>query len=378
MKKITFLALHLSYGGIEKCISDVANLLSSDFDIEILSTYKITEPVYKLNNNIKITYLTNVKPNKQEFVNCLKHFRLIKAFIEGIKSIKVLRLKKSSMINALKNNDSDIIISSRDYFNKLLGKYSKCKLKIAWEHNHHHQRKAYIKNLIKSCKNIDKLVLVSEELNSFYTSLFKEKNMNCKCVCIPNFISEIPKKRTKLDNNNLISVGRLSPEKGYLDLIDVYKLIDIENGSTHLDIIGDGKEYKKINKKIIKNNLSRKITMHGFKDMTYINNMYLNSSIYLMTSFTESFGLVLLEAMSHGVVPISYDSAEGARNIIVNDYNGYLIKNRNEHDMSKIVLDLLNNKEKLKELSDNAYKSVNKYNKENAYKNWIKLLKEDK
>ena len=114
--------------------------------------------------------------------------------------------------------------------------------------------------------------------------------------------------------------------------------------------------------------------MHGFKDMAYINNMYLNSSIYLMTSYTESFGLVLIESMSYGVVPIAFSSAEGARDIIRNGYNGYLIDNRNEHEMAQKVLYLLSNKDKLKELSDNAYLTSKKYTKENAYKKWIKLL----
>ena len=48
-----------------------------------------------------------------------------------------------------------------------------------------------------------------------------------------------------------------------------------------------------------------------------------------MTSYTESFGIVLIEAMSHGIPCIAFDSAEGAREIINSGENGYLINNRN-------------------------------------------------
>ena len=48
-----------------------------------------------------------------------------------------------------------------------------------------------------------------------------------------------------------------------------------------------------------------------------------------MTSHTESFGIVLLQAMSHGVPCIAFDSAEGARELINSGMNGYLIKRRN-------------------------------------------------
>ena len=58
MKKITFLVLHLGYGGIENAIATLANLLSKDYDVEIISTYKLySEPVFKINDKVKINYL---------------------------------------------------------------------------------------------------------------------------------------------------------------------------------------------------------------------------------------------------------------------------------------------------------------------------------
>ena len=377
MEKITFLALHLGYGGIEKCISDVANMLVNDYEIEILSTYKVyDDPIFKLNKNIKITYLTNLKPNRKEFKNYVKHFRFISAFKEGIKSLKILYLKKKKMKEAILNLESDYIISTRDYLNDLLGKYGNGK-KIAWEHNHHNNNKKYVKKIMNSCKNIDKLVLVSKELQEYYDKLFKNNNIECECVYIPNFISKIPKDRTKLNNNNMVAVGRFEREKAFLDLINVFKLIEIENGDCHLDIVGDGQEFNKIRKKIITLNLTRKIKLHGFKNQEYINKLYKDSSIYLMTSRTESFGLVLIEAMSHGVVPIVFDSAKGAKEIIQNNYNGYFIKNRNEHEMASKVLELLNDKKKLKEISNNAIDTSKKFTSDHIRKYWLELLRGD-
>lgn len=374
MKKITFLALHLGYGGIEKCISNVANLLSNDYEIEILTTYKLYDnSKYKLNDNISVKYLTDVKPNRKEIYYDIKHFKLFSLVKELFYAIKVIYLKKKTMIDALKNSNSDIFISTRIYFNNILGKYGK-NIKIGWEHNHHHNNKKYIKSFMKSCKNLDSVILVSKELNNYYLNLFKNNNINCKCIYIPNFINETHLKRSDLKTNNLISVGRLSKEKGFMSLIDVFKIIDMEQSDCVLNIIGDGLEYNNINKKVINLNLTRKIKLLGYKDQDYINKKYQNSSIYLMTSYTESFGLVLIEAMALGLPCIAYSSAEGAREIIKDGYNGYLIDNRNEYDMANKVLELLNNKEKLKELSDNAYLTSNNYLAKNVKKDWIKLL----
>ena len=374
MKKVTFLALHLSYGGIEKCICDAANLLCNDYDVEILTTYKMIDKIpFKLSNKVKVTYLTSIKPNQKEFYNALKHFRLIKAFKEGLKGLKGLSIKKNTMIEALKNSNSDIYISTRDYFNKLLGKYGK-NIKIGWEHNHHHNNKKYIKNLTKSCKNLDNLILVSKDLYKYYDNLFKSKNMKCKCVLIPNSIDEVPAKENKIGKINLISVGRLSKEKGYLTLIDVFNEIHKINKDIKLNIVGDGKEYTLIKEKINKYKLNDSVILHGFQKPDYINELYKDSAIYLMTSYTESFGLVLVEAMSSSLVPIAFDCAEGPREIIKNNYNGYLIKNRDINKMANKVIEVINDVKLLKELSNNAYNTSKEYLNTNFKDKWIKLI----
>ena len=95
MKRVVILALHLGYGGIERAISDLASSLVNDYSVEIVSTYKVYDkPVNELDRKVKVKYLTDLKPNKMEFKSALKHFRLISAFFQGIKSIKILRLKK--------------------------------------------------------------------------------------------------------------------------------------------------------------------------------------------------------------------------------------------------------------------------------------------
>ena len=62
-------------------------------------------------------------------------------------------------------------------------------------------------------------------------------------------------KLSKLETENLISIGRLSHEKGYLDLIDIFKELHQKYPDSKLNIIGDGPDRKKIEKKIRDNKL---------------------------------------------------------------------------------------------------------------------------
>lgn len=371
MKKVTILALHLGYGGIERAITDLANSIVPFYDVTIVSTYKLYDkPVNTLDSRVKVTYLTDMKPNAKEFKEALRSFKLIKATIELFKGIRTLYLKKKLMVNYIKKCDSDVIISTRDIHNSWLGKYGNIKsLKIGWEHNHHHGNMKYARKIIKSCSNLDYLVLVSKDLTKFY----KERTKT-KCVYIPNMI-EKSNGISKLNKKNIVTVGRLSFEKGFLDLIDVFDLVNKKHPDWHLNIIGDGVELNNIKEKINNNNLTNKVTLHGFLTKDEMAPLLKNSSIYVMTSFTESFGIVLLEAFSYGIPCIAFDSAEGAREIISNNKDGYLISNRDKEQMADKICELINNYDKRIEMGKNGLEKSYEFNSEKVKEKWINIIK---
>lgn len=379
MKKITILALHLGYGGIENCISNLANSLVDDYEVNIVSTYKLYEkPVFKLNDKIKIKYLmTDLKPNKQELKQSLKKLKLITFFKELKKSLKILKLKKNLMIEAIKNCDSDVIISTRDIHNNWLSKYGRDKtLKIGWEHNHHHNNKRYINKVTKSVLGLDYFVLVSKDLTKFYSEKLKDKKV--KCVYIPNSINFFPQEKAKLETENLISIGRLSHEKGYLDLIDIFKEVHQKYPDSKLNIIGDGPDRKKIEKKIRDNKLEDYIILHGFQEKEYINKYLAKSSVYIMTSYTESFGLVLLEAFAYGIPCVAYSSAEGANEIISDNWDGYLIKDRDKNKMIKRICELLSNRNRRLIMGANGIKKAQEFNTQKTKQKWIEIINRKK
>ena len=119
-----------------------------------------------------------------------------------------------------------------------------------------------------------------------------------------------------------------------------------------------------------------KVTLHGFQGKEYIDKLLHESSIYLMTSYTESFGIVLIEAMSHGVPCIAYDSAEGAREIINSGENGYLIKHRNLEAMVMKIEDLIKNKDERIKIGAQARESVKKYTSDVVGEEWFTLIEE--
>ena len=376
MKKVSILSLHLGYGGIEKSVAALANMLCEKYEVEIACTYKLFEKsVFPVDERVKIKYLTDVKPNKESLKKAIKKKNIIKIFKEGFYAVKVLMKRRNTMIKYIKECDSDVIIATRDIFDEWLGDYGKEEtLKIGWEHNHYHNDFKYAANITRSNKKLDFLVLVSNSLKEFYSKeLINEK---CECIYIPNVIENVPEKIAPLNNKKLISVGRLSPEKGFMDLLKLYAILHKDYPDWTLDIIGDGVEKDELKKFIKEHKLEDFVTLHGFRDKDYIDQMLHESSIYLLTSYTESFGIVLIEAMSHGVPCIAFDSAEGARELIQSGKNGYLIKNRSYTAFLKKVEDLIENKEERKKVGKVSREGVKQYTCDVVSKQWIELIEE--
>lgn len=370
--KITILALHLGTGGVEKYLSSLCKMLENNYEVEIISTYKLNEkPAFDFSNKIKITYLINEGPYREELKKSIKKLNVINIFKYLFKNIKILLLKYIRNIESIKKIDSKYVITTRVFHNKFVNKYLKDNkyVKIATEHNYPTDK--YKKNLINSINNYNYLVVVSKELENIYS---KENLNKCKCIYIPNVIDSIPSVKSNKEENSIISIGRLSKEKGYSDLIDVINILKNRNESIKLYLIGDGAEKDSLQNKINELNLNKNIKLLGFLDFKKCSEYLSKSKVYVMSSYTESFGLVLIEAMSHKLPCIAFDSASGARELLSND-NGILIKNRDLKEMSNKIYELLTNTEEYKKYSTKGYEFSKRFLLDNVKKEWINLIK---
>lgn len=335
--KVTIYALHLGYGGVEKNICEKANILSNIYDVEIISLYKLYDkPAFIVNPKVKIKYLTNVKPNRNEFKNAVKSKNIKFILKEGFYAVKVLYLKNGLITKSMIECNSKIIISTRAYFSlKLIKNNEYNNIKIAEEHIYHNNNSKYIKKLGFILKYVDYLMPSSEYLTDYYKSIYSKYDYKIKTNKMP---IEGSNKLCDLKKKNIISVGRLSKEKGFADLIEIFSNIESEDWT--LTIVGDGDEKEKLEALIKDNNLEGKVILTGFLNKEELYKLYENSSLYVMTSFEESFGLVLVEASSFGLPLIAFDSAIGAKEII--QKNGILVSNRDKSVMIKKIKKLMN------------------------------------
>lgn len=367
-KKIGIITLHLGFGGVELASINLANMLVNDYDVSIINVYK-SEIAFDIDKNVKVVNLSNFNSNKKEFIELIENKRYIKAFKEGIRSIKILYLRTKLVKKYLTNNSFDILISSRLLYTNLIGKMKINSIKIGIEHRHHNNSKKYIKKVVRIGKKIDYLIPVSNGLTKDY-----KKYLGSKCINIPNCIDYFPKEYNNEKDKIIISVGRLSPEKGFDDLVRIFEKIYSNHKDWKLIIAGDGPEKDKIEEIISNSNCKNNIKLLGFVQKKELYELYNKSSIYIMTSHEEAFPLVIMEAQSFGIPCVTFSTAYGATEMINNE-NGFVIEGRNAEKMISSVTKIIEKPEFRKKLSDNSRRNSEKYTIENIAKIWLNFLR---
>lgn len=380
MKKLTFLMLHLNYGGLEKQTITLINELAktNKYKITIISVYDLLEgkSFYEIDKNVEIKFLANFGPHHQAFYDALHKFRLIKLIKESIIMIRCGIYKTRILKKCIKNVDTDVIISSRIEFSKLIERNDT--LNISQEHSYINTPK-YIKKVKKCFKNIDDIIVMTETAKREYEKWLNESNSKAKVHNISNMIDKTDVKDVaNFSNNEIISVGRLEKVKDFPTLIDIYNLVHNKRPDIKLKIVGEGSQREVIEQKIRDYNLEDDITITGRISSQEVKKELKNASIFVLSSVCESFSLVLCEAMECGLPAFSFDIEVGPKEIIQDGYNGFLIENRNIEKMSEKILEVLDDNEKWQYISSNALEDVKKYHSENIAEKWMDLFESEK
>ena len=374
MKKITFLLLHLNYGGLEKQVTTLANELAKSYDVELVVLYDLLngKSFYKLNANIKVKFVLKYGPIKaKQLKEMLKKIKIIELFKSLAKDIKLIFTKYFGVRKIVNNMKTDVLISSRIEFSRQIKRRDI--LTISQEHSYV-DTPSYVKKVKKSFKNIKYLVVMTDKAKENYQKWLNGNNTYTKVIKIPNAINSTNKKAT-LDSNQIISVGRLEDVKDFETLILVFSMCLAQNNNLRLEIVGDGSKKEELVNLCKSLNILDYVRFTGKLDSNQVEGEMLKSSLFLLTSKSESFSLVLVEASSLGIPCISFDIDVGPREIIKDGKNGFIIKDRNKELMKKKILEIMNSRDVRNEIGNNAKINAEKYYIENVVNEWKKILK---
>jgi glycosyltransferase involved in cell wall biosynthesis len=158
----------------------------------------------------------------------------------------------------------------------------------------------------------------------------------------------------------VVTVGRLAVEKNVSLVVDsVAALVDRDRLDVQLEIVGEGPTRSEVAERIAQHGLESRVRMVGRLDGSALVAAYDRSDLFVMTSLSESFGIVLIEAMARGVPVIAPDIA-GVRDVVIDGVTGLLV----DHTVDSVraaVLRVVNDAALRKHLVDGARSHVTQY-----------------
>lgn len=362
-------------GGTDKVLVDKANwLVNHGYEVTIVTEAQMGRPLsFNLDNKVRHVDM-GLDFNKQYSQGSLGRFYTYKSLMRKYKK----RLRKA--LNDLRPN---IVITAMGRSLSLLPSMKDGSIKIGEAHTikqhlrslHLMEEKGGIFCFVakymrwKMCRNVSKLnalVLLTQRDADDWNGM-------TETYVIPNPISFYPNVASKLDNKQVIMVGRYNDAKGYDYLIPAWEIVHERHPDWILNVYGSGELHDQVVEWIRDRLLEDTIILH--EPVDDIMDKYLESSICVLSSRYEGFSLVILEAMACGVPVVSFDCPHGPRNIIKDREDGLLVDYLNVNELADAICSLMENELMRKEMGKKARVNVQRFSKECIMEQWERLFR---
>lgn len=359
-KIIIFFLANFGQGGAGQSISRLCvNLRKKNYEIIVMCLNRCFYKNIFVKNKIKV-----IEINKRKvFFSIKKINRIIKSLTE--KNNKVIFVSNLFYSNAL--------------FSLFLKRYKNLKLVLTertplQELNIFFGIKDFIKKII--IKIILKINYKKADLiisNSRKTALDIKKFSGGNSIYIypasyKNFTSVKKKNQNQL---KLLSVGRLSVEKNYGNLIQ--NLSKLKGISFSLTIVGDGPEKKKLFQLIHKNNLTKKIKIISFKKQ--LSKYFNDTDLFISCSKFEGFPNAVVDAISHNLPVLSSNSHGGIQEILKNKRYGMIYDINNYSSFESKIKYFIKNKDKFTFSKTNVEKDFRKFHQKYSSQKYDEIFK---
>lgn len=363
-KKILFLARGIGLEGVGRSVTNISSkLAASGHEVIIMTLHEEVGGSFGKQPHIKYRFLGLPPDGGSAFASLLN-------LIKSVRSIR----------RALREEDPDVAIAMVTVPAIFLAlarerQYTAIGAERGFPGSFGGARWRWLRRFAYS--RLDTVVVQTELGKDWLLENTLAKNV----VVIPNWIDlPLPELNPKIliedylpaTQNLLLSAGRLEKSKGFDRLILAFNELASTHRGWRLAIVGEGDERKNLEKLISDLNLSDRVTLPGVAGN--ISSWYTRASIFALTSTTEGFPNVLLEALAHGCAVVSVDCSTGPRDMIQHEENGLLIP-QDDHGALVASLERLMLDEKLRKFLGSSGERVReKFSPDRIFSVWEDLL----
>lgn len=188
---------------------------------------------------------------------------------------------------------------------------------------------------------------------------------------IPNFtMMEMPRV-SSCDSKKVIAVGRLEWQKGFDRLVEAWQTVERRHPDWQLSIYGTGTLRESLERQIQELAL-RQVVIHDFTPS--IAEAYAESSVFVLSSRFEGFGLVLIEAMKAGLPCVTFDCPFGPSDVVVDGECGFVVADGDIPQLARRLCQLIEDDKLRKQLSKAALERVKVFDVDVVMQQWKTLF----
>lgn len=222
----------------------------------------------------------------------------------------------------------------------------------------------WMNSLVRQLRRLDRFVVLTHEDRAAWSEL---RNV----TVIPNPLTVQPVAASDQSSKRVISVGRYAYQKGFDILLTAWSMIEKSHPDWSLDIYGDGdrQPYETLAASLRVD--PARCRLHpATKD---IGRAYADASLYVMSSRFEGFGLVLVEAMAHGLPVVSFDCPCGPKDIVTPG-SGVLVPRGDTAALARSLATLMDDEPHRRSMSATALKRAADFAVERIGEQWNNLF----
>ena len=195
-----------------------------------------------------------------------------------------------------------------------------------------------------------------------------------RVVPIPNAVPELGDFTARLDAKVVVAVGRLTMQKGFDRLIPAFRQVADRHPDWQLRIFGNGEKHKALRRQIAEEGLKGVVHLKG--KTTKVGRELSRSSIYALSSRFEGFGIVLVEAMSVGLPPVSFDCPRGPSDIIDHGTDGLLVPDGDVDGLADAISTLIEDPGRRYKMGAAAREKAQRYSLDLIGPQWEDLFRD--
>lgn len=376
-KQVNIIALHLGTGGVEKAIISMANLFAERYDVRLYSVYKVPgSPSLPVDSRVSVRYLLRDVPNREEWRAAIRARDLRAFWRESMRSLRILTGKRSAVRKIIRNVTEGVIITTRHEDNLPLSRYgAKQVLKIGQLHHDHNFKRKYLRAFRRGYRNLDVLALLTPQLVEEAAAVMKGHNSHTKLVYMPNFLERYPEtvsfeSREKM----LLAVGRVTGVKRFDLLTEQFVSLHSRAPDWKLRVIGDGEDLGRIRRYVQEHDAGSYIELPGQMDNAAVQKEMLKASLFAMSSSSEGFPFVLLEAQSCGLPIVAYDVRVGPGFLVRDGQTGYLVPEGERGQYEDRLVQLMDDEAARKRMGETAVQHAAAFTRDNIAEKWFTVI----